>query len=563
MQKIYRLREKTPEAVNQALAAHPEIVRDLLHIRGITDAEAAEQFLSPSFERDSHDPFLMPDMDIAVERIRRAAHAGEYISVWSDYDCDGIPGGVALTEFLRAIGCRVRHYIPHRHEEGYGLNIAGLSELAAEGIKLIITVDLGTSDVLPVAHARELGMEVIIADHHLPQEIMPDALAILNPYRADSKYPFQHLCGAGVAWKLMQGVLARERFGLPEGKEKWLLDLVGLATLSDMVPLVDENRMLASYGLLVIRRNRRPGLQALLKLLRINPRTLTEDDLTFMVSPRINAASRMESPETAARLLASQDADESAELAKTLNRINDERKGAVAATVKEARSRLKKTGAVKSNIIVMGNPKWRPGILGLVANSLMESEGVPVFLWGREGSEMLKGSCRSNTLNVVDIMSATGGILAGFGGHEFAGGFSMQEERAHELEPHLASAYESLLSQGTPQKEIPVDKELSLEEIPQTLRQVNRLSPFGEGNRKPLFMFPNVSISRMRTFGKANDHLELFLSGAGATETSGISFFSTPESFQKNPTEGVRADIVGHVEIDFRGRPRLRVVDIL
>jgi len=363
MAKKYLLRER----------AHSELLYDLMIARGVVGPSAQQEFLTPDFLRDSHDPMLLPDMEKAVDRVLHARQSGEKIAVWSDYDCDGIPGGVALTEFLREVGLPVRHYIPHRHKEGYGLNKEGLLELAEQGITLVITVDLGTTESENIAFAKEKGIDVIVTDHHVVQEIIPEAFALLNPKRADSTYPFDGLCGAGVAWKLVQGVLHKLRTSgqtsvYPEGKEKWLLDLVGMATLSDMVPLVGENRMLASFGLLVMRKNRRLGLAALLQLLKIKPATLTEDDIGFMVGPRINAASRMDKPETAARLLATHDIEEAEELAHTLNHINDERKGLVAATVKEVHKRMNEH--TESSVIVMGNPNWRPGILGLVANNL-------------------------------------------------------------------------------------------------------------------------------------------------------------------------------------------------
>ncbi len=563
MRKIYRVREGASANVHAELAEHPELLRELLFARGITDRENARRFLSPSYEGDSHNPFLLPDMDTAALRVRRAAHANELVCVWSDYDCDGVPGGVMLSEFLREIGCRVRHYIPHRHEEGYGLNADGLRELAREGVTLVITVDLGISEVEHALLARELGLDLIITDHHLPPPSLPEALAVLDPHRTDSPYPYRDLCGAGVAWKLVQAVLARERFGLPEGREKWFLDLVGLATLADMVPLTGENRMLASYGLIVLRLARRPGLRALLSLLRIDPRSLTEDDVTFMISPRINAASRMDHPETAARLLATHSAEEGAEFARTLNRINDERKGLVASTVKEARHRLREDASLAGDgPIVMGSPKWRPGVLGLVANALRESEGRPVFLWGREGGESLKGSCRSDDVNVVELMRAAGDVLLQFGGHEFSGGFTVADERVHELLPRLASAYERLRTGAPPVRDIALDRELALADAERTLSHLQGLTPFGEGNKKPLFLFPGVSVSRIRTFGKNGDHLELILSKNEA-EISGVSFFSTPDSFEKPPQEGARADVVAHLERDFRGRARLRVVDVI
>jgi single-stranded-DNA-specific exonuclease len=555
--KQYRVRER----------AHPELLYDLLHARGVTEQAAQEIFLEPEYERDSGDPFLLPDMGVAVERILAARARGEHVAVWSDYDCDGIPGGVMLSEFLREVGLTVTHYIPHRHKEGFGLNQGGIDELAEAHVSLIITVDLGTSEHANIAYAQERGIDIIVTDHHLPSEALPLAFAVINPKRADSQYPFDGLCGAGVAWKLVQGILQRGRLGFPEGKEKWLLDLVGIATLSDMVPLVGENRMLARYGLLVMRKARRPGLSALLKLLRITPRTLTEDDIGFMVAPRINAASRMDNPEIAARLLGTKDSGEASALARELNHINDERKGVVAATVKEINHRIKGSDILASPVLVMGSPKWRPGVLGLVANNLVEAHGKPVFLWGREGGEVIRGSVRlpgtAGSPSVVELMQAAGDVLTEFGGHHASGGFSVAEGRVHELGPRLLTAYETMSGTAAALEDVIVDRELALSEINFAMRDLMRLAPFGEGNRKPLFLFPRVSIAATRTFGKQHAHLEAMLSDGFDKPTPGVSFFSTPDSFSKTLSPGTRADIVGHVEKDWRGSPRVRIVEVL
>lgn len=605
--KKYRVRER----------AHEDLIPDLLHARGMTNEAEINRFLEPDFDRESHDPFLLPDMEKAVDRILFAKAQGEKVAVWSDYDCDGIPGGVLLTEFLRDIGLSVRHYIPHRHAEGYGLNVGGLAELQSEGVTLVITVDLGTTEHESILFANEQGIDVIVTDHHLvgtkqniseqeasaedssqrssdllarrqsasrqgearpfalnlpPTPDLPPAFAVINPKRPDSVYPFDGLCGAGVAWKLVQGVLKKMRANGEEGayllgKEKWLLDLVGLGTMSDMVPLVGENRMLARYGLLVMRRNRRPGLAALLSVMRIKPNMLTEDDIGFMVAPRINAASRMGSPESAAMLLRSQTIEEAKEHARVLNAINDERKGIVAATVKEVNKRLSGMDAT-SPVIVMGSPNWRPGILGLVANSLMQTHGKPVFLWGREGGELLRGSCRSDgRVSVVAIMEAaqralSGELFAHYGGHTASGGFALGEEKVHELAKQLVESFQLLVTETPPVLEVVIDRQLDLAEVGHAHRQLPKLAPFGVDNAKPLFIFPNLTVSRLKVFGKNKDHLEVSLSQNGAWAT-GIAFFSTPESFQKPIVEGVRADVVGHVETDWRGGPRVRVVDIL
>jgi len=555
--KSYRVRDRL----------HENLLEHLLLSRGVT-VENHESFLNPDYIADSHDPFLLPDMEKAVDRILAAKKNNEHVAVWSDYDADGIPGGVMLSEFLRVMGLRVTHYIPHRHKEGYGLNIEGIEELKSNAVSLVITVDLGTTEIANIAHAQTLDIDIIVTDHHLQPDVLPEVFALINPKLKSSRYPFDGLCGAGVAWKLVQGLLVKLRasgqpFDYAQGKEKWLLDLVGIATLSDMVPLVGENRMLARNGLRVMRRGRRPGLAALLRLLRIAPVSLTEDDITFMISPRINAASRMDSPALAAQMLAAATAEEGAVFAAQLNRINDERKGLVASTVREVNKHVAEMDLEKSPLIVMGNPKWRPGILGLVAGKLVEAHSKTVFLWGREGGDIIRGSCRAAPgVNVVEVMAAAAGAFEHFGGHAASGGFELLQERVHELPARLETAYKKVKASGTGAVEVLLDRELELEELGSAHRDLQKLAPFGVGNTKPLFIFPNVVVGAVRTFGKTKNHLGLSLS-RGPARTEGIAFFSTPDSFNKKIAQGDKADIVGHVEADWRGAPRIRVVDIL
>ncbi|MDB5224855.1 MAG: recJ [Candidatus Adlerbacteria bacterium] len=548
----YRVREKF----------HDDLLTDLMHARGVITPDDQSLFLDPDYLRDSHDPFLLPDMDKAVDRVLKAVKKNEKVCVWSDYDCDGVPGGVMLTDFLRTIGLTVRHYIPHRHKEGYGLNKQGLDQLAAEGTKLVITIDLGTTEIENIAYANTLGLDVIVTDHHVVAGEVPAALALLNPKRPDSAYPFDGLCGAGVAWKLVQAILSKKRFSLADGQEKWYLDLVGLSTMADMVPLVGENRMLARYGLVVMKRARRPGLAALLSLMRIRPSSITEDDIGFMIAPRINAASRMDAPDLAAQLLATKDELAARDLARQLQALNDERKILVATTVKEVNKRLEDGGA-EHDVIVMGNPNWRPGILGLVANSLAEAHGKPVFLWGREGGDLCRGSCRAGgASSVVAIMQGAADVFDHFGGHHASGGFSVTQDRVHELGVRLNESFVAIAADLPPAPDTVVERVMAVSEISHAHRLLKQLAPFGVGNTKPLFMFSGVTVSRLKKFGKVADHLELGLDQNGAS-TVGIAFFSTPETFTKTPQVGEKADIVGSVETDWQGRPRLRIVDIV
>src|SRR3990167_233049 len=304
----------------------PELFETMLKQRGIM-REEEKDFLNPDYDK-LYDPLLLPDMSKARDRVIKAIKDNEHIVVFSDYDCDGLPGAVVLSDFFARIGFEnISFYIPHRHDEGFGLNRDAIKEIAARGAGLIITVDCGIADTKEVAFANKKGIDVIITDHHKPNPILPNAHAIVNQNRDDSDYPFKGLCGAAVAFKLVQAVVLRETFGIKSGMEKWSLDMVAIATLSDMVPLVGENRILARFGLDVLRKSPRPGLSALFKKMNLDQSTVSEDDVTFMITPRINAASRMGVPEDAFKLLRTKDYNEAERLALHLEQINNERKG--------------------------------------------------------------------------------------------------------------------------------------------------------------------------------------------------------------------------------------------
>ncbi len=553
---------------DQELSEYPPLAQTLLKNRGIETREEAEAFLNPSYENHIYDPFLILNMDRAVERIFTAIDGGESIIIYGDYDCDGIPGSVVLHDLFKKIGYRnVRNYIPHRHNEGYGLNIPAIEQFAQDGVKLLITVDCGITDVAQVARARELGIDVIITDHHLPQEILPDAYAIINSKQVDDTYPDPMLCGAAVAWKLSCAILekGRARWDIPRGWEKWLLDMAGLSTIADMVPLRDENRVLAYYGLKVLRKSKRPGLKKLLSKMGTQQEYLTEDDIGFMIAPRINAASRMSIPFEGFELLATDDVARAEELAKHLTQLNDTRKTLVASMVKDARKHLD-ARAVESSlsaVIVIGNPSWRPGLAGLVAGNLAEHYERTVFVWGRADDGTLKGSCRSDgTVNLVTLMtSVREEIFLHKGGHELSGGFSISHDQIHFLEEELACAYEGLRREKEDQ-EIFTDATLSLREVTwSTWNIVERFAPFGMGNAKPTFLFEDVVIAKNNTFGKTKEHRELTFAGSSV---KAIAFFADEKTFSELH-EGDRADLIATFEESrFRGRRelRLRIVSI-
>lgn len=567
--KAYTVFPDIPEETRVELASYHPLLQRLLHYRGVSTGVLAEKFLNPDFDLDLHDPFLLPDMEKAVSRILSAIRNGEKVLIYSDYDADGIPGGVIMREFFEKIGhTNIHNYIPHRHDEGYGLHLEAVESFKEEGVNLIITVDCGIADSSQVARAMELGMDVIITDHHEPGEVIPKAFAIIDPKLLDSQYPESILCGSGVAFKLIQAILLKDRFGMKEGHEKWFLDLVGIATLSDMVPLVGENRALGHYGLKVIQKSPRPGLQKIWKKLGVDQRLVTEDDIGFSLAPRINAASRMGHPHDAFKLLKTYDHSEADEAAIQLEKVNDERKGAVAALVKDIRKHIKEreTLGALPDVLVLGNPEWKPSLLGLAANSILDDFGKPIFLWGRNGDSVLKGSCRSEGItDVMELMQATEGAFTQFGGHTMAGGFAVNHENIHTLEDKLNLAYRSL-SKDTHDQTVFLDGELQAGDVTwDTYRHIEKLAPFGVGNPKPVFRIVNALVLEVKLFGKEKNHVEVSFDRQGKP-LKAISFFSKPDQFTVEPKPGLTVNVIGTLEkSNFRSFPelRLRIVDIM
>jgi single-stranded-DNA-specific exonuclease len=530
--------------------------------------------LNPNYDTQTHDPFLLKDAEKAASRIIKAIEKNQKMVIYSDYDTDGIPAGVALHDLFRKIGFEnFTNYIPHRHDEGFGLNEDAVQGFIDEKVKVLITIDCGISDVACVELARKNGIDVIVTDHHLPGLVLPAAYAIVNPKQSDCKYPEKMLCGAGVIYKLIQAILAKNRFGIKEGWEKWLLDMVGIATLSDMVPLTGENRVFAHYGLSVLRKSPRKGLVKLLQKLKVNQKFLTEEDIGFTIGPRVNAASRMGVPMDAFRLLATQDDDEAEKFAIHLDHINNERKGTVAALVKDVKKKVaERYGDLPERAIVIGNPDWKPALLGLAANSCAEEYGVPVFLWGRDGEKIIKGSCRgAGSINLLELMQAVPeGSFIQFGGHAESGGFSVESAAIHTLEEKLNKAFTDIKKKDMEEKKeniVYVDGEISADDVNyDTYRILERVGPYGTGNPKPLFMFRNITLSDVKAFGKEKNHLEVIFSKSNGRPVSAIGFFMTPSQFARKLAKDEVINLVATMEKSmFRGRPelRLRIVDII
>jgi single-stranded-DNA-specific exonuclease len=558
---------------------YSDLIQTLLNQRNIKNSGEAEVFLNPNYERDLYDPFLMKDMEKACVRIFEAIEAEEKIIIYADYDCDGIPGAVILQDLFKKINySNFEVYIPQRNSEGYGLNFESIKEFSNKNVKLLITVDLGITAINEIVQAEADGINVIITDHHLPLYSLsgegltslrlPKAYAILNP-KTDN-YPAKMLCGAGVVFKLMQAFVQKygEYFKISNGWEKWSLDMAGLATLSDMVPLIGENRALAFFGLKVFKKSKRPGLQKLLAKMKIDQKYLSEDDITFMVSPRLNAASRMDDPLRAFELLATQDEKEAGILAEHLSKINENRKLMVANIMREVKKKFEKREM--GSVLVIGNPEWRIGVLGLVAGKISDEYDKTVFVWGKDENDCIKGSCRScGKISVVELMAENKEYFSEFGGHEGAGGFTVINDQIHFLEEALSKTFDKI-SKGNLEagedKNIP-QINFNIVQI-KNWREIDKLAPFGLENPKPVFLFKNVFIKNIKKFGKngSGEHLEISFVDDNKREMKGIAFFSGVNSFSTSLEENKKVDLVANFDFShFRGRDelRLRIIDIL
>jgi single-stranded-DNA-specific exonuclease len=548
---------------------HIELLDLLLTNRGIP-IEERERFLNPSYEKHIYDPYLMKDMERVCVRIFEGVEAKEKIVIYSDYDCDGIPAAVIMHDFFIKIGYEnFSIYIPDRHDEGYGLHHDAIDKFIEDEVKLLITFDLGITAVDEVAHAQASGIDVIITDHHLPQADVPRAYAILNPKQIGCMYPDKMLCGAGVAFKLIQALVIKygEYWKINNGWEKWLLDMAGVATLSDQVPLVDENRVLAYYGLKVLQKGRRPGLVELFKKASVDITKLNEEDVTFTLAPRINAASRMSDPMKAYGMLSTTDPVEARTLADYLAKINDERKIVVAHIMKDVKNILHKR-EIKS-LVVIGNPAWRIGVLGIIASKIVDEYKCPAFVWGGDGNGDIKGSCRGyGNANLVEMMTLLPeNSLLGFGGHKGAGGFSASHEEIHFLEERLITVFDSNKTEEESVKDYFIDANILIDDVTnENYNAINKLAPFGMGNPKPTFLFKGIKIVALKEFGKEKNHLELSFKTDRGRIIKAIAFFKTRLSFKPALELDSNINLVATFEKStFAGRTelRLRITDIV
>lgn len=507
-----------------------------------------DDFFSFDFEKDNLSPFDFINMDKSVDRIKTAIDNKEKILVYTDYDCDGIPAATILSDFFNKIGYKeFQVYIPHRHLEGYGLHIEALDRFVCNGYTLVITADLGITNIEQVEYLKSKNVDIVLSDHHLPivldgKEILPDTEYLINPMVSYEKYQNKYLCGAGVAWKIVHAFLVKYRneYGVVDGWEKWLLDMVAIALVADMMPLSGENRKLVTFGLKVLQKSPRPAIQKICSIAKINQKNLNEKDIAFTFAPRINAAGRMDHPILAYKMLADIDG-KALDYVETIENLNTKRKQ----SVKDINSFLKDmTFNDGDGPILVGNSEWPIGVVGLVAQKIVDDTGRTALVWGSEG-DVARGSVRSGNMNhnVVNLLAACKDALLHFGGHEQAGGFSLNMSNLSLFQELLSKNHlDNIVLKTNDDTQFFVDSEINTRDINQkTFNILREMAPFGIGNPDPRLRL-SEKIINIKRFGSDNQHIELSIGGVPS-----VLFNVTQETEEHLKTKN---SFIGNIEYD-------------
>lgn len=500
------------------------VLARLLMIRGIKTADQIKAFLNPSLA-SLHDPFLLPDMEPAAERLARAVRDGESICVHGDYDVDGVTGAALLVRALRALGALVEYRLPHRGREGYDIKVATVEEMAAKGIRLIVTCDCGINAVDAVERANELGVDVIITDHHEPSKALPPAVAVVDPKRHDAAYPFPGLAGVGVAYKLAQA-LVRKLNSNEESFKARFVDLVTLGTVADVVPLLDENRALVKHGLAAVSASKKTGIRTMLKVSNLTGKPLSTYSVAFVLAPRINAVGRMDDASKALELLLTSDESQAGLLAAEMERHNSDRKAEQERILLEAIDQIESKDLAKLRVLVLSAEEWNTGVVGIAAGRIADLYGRPTILLCREeASGIARGSARSIAgFNLLEGLRSCDNLLIKYGGHAAAAGLSVQLANLDAFEDKINAYAAEILPEEELVRRIMLDAELTSEDISRGLFDaIAGLEPFGEGNREPLFMSRALTVLDRQRVGDGS-HLRMRVRGPGNAPLTCIGF---------------------------------------
>jgi single-stranded-DNA-specific exonuclease len=546
---------EVPEEL-RSLGLDPLLLK-LLYNRGLKDQLAIVDFLNPSYDK-LHDPFLFRQMETAVARILQAVNNKEKIVIHGDYDVDGVTSSSTLYKTLKIIGADVVVFIPHREDDGYGINAKNIEKFIADGCKLLITVDCGITNVAEVALANAGGLEVIVTDHHEPLPELPAALAIINPKVEGEIYPFKFLCGAGVAYKVALAILRRLEIESPEfehwggvaGYEKWLLDLVAIGTVADIMPLIGENRLLVKYGLKVLSRTRRPGLQKLIELIGLDLNRIDSTSIGFQIAPRLNAAGRLNHANLSFNLLITDSAEKAVTLAAELNETNQGRQKITEKAVASAREQI--VLQTEKKMFFVYNEAWHPGIIGLIAGRLADEFYRPVMVMTKVG-EHIVGSGRSiEKFNITAALFASDDLLARYGGHTQACGFTVARvEFLEEFKNRIVALAEENLTDHDLRPVLHIEAEISLTEMTLDLvRLLAQFEPFGEGNPKPKFLIKNLQITLLDFLGERKQHLKFIAKQGNSFVTQKFLGFNYGATWSKILHVGDRVDAVVELSLN-------------
>ncbi len=531
----------------------PFFLAMLMNIRGLDDAAHLREFLGEG--EPLSDPFLLKDMDKAAARITRAVDNMEKIAVYGDYDADGVTSTAMLYSYLETRGADVIFYIPQREGEGYGMNIGAVEYLKEQGVSLIVTVDNGISSVQEVARANELGIDVVVTDHHRPQEILPDAVAVVDAYRPDDTSPYKHFSGVGIAFKLLMAL--EDGAGDVEDLLEAYSDLAAIGTIGDIVPLTGENRTLIRAGLERLSQSDRPGVQALLENAGIAGKALTSTNVAFTLVPRINATGRMGAPERAVRLLISGYEEEAEVLSEEICADNEERRRVEAEIAEAAFADIEAKGYMKDRVVVVDGENWHHGVIGIVASRVTERCGKPCMIISR-GETEAKGSGRSiEGFSLFEAICACGDLLIKFGGHPMAAGITLKPENIEAFRKRI-NQYAAEHFPQMPTQTVTLDCKLNPAALSVSMAQsLTQLEPFGNGNPQPVFGLFNMELSNVTPVG-GGGHLRLTLEKNGAVITA-MRFNTKPEELPYHI--GDKIDLAVQLEArEFRGQPSLTVI---
>ena len=525
------------EAV-QALAKEldiSEVVAHLLVQRGITNFDAAKQFFRPDWHH-LHDPFLMKDMDVAVDRLQQAIDKNEIIMVFGDYDVDGTSAVALLTHYLQRKKVEVISYIPDRYAEGYGLSKQGIDKAVSERVKLLFTLDCGIKSVDLIAYANQKGIDVIVCDHHNPGEQLPDAHAVLDPKRSDCTYPFDELCGCGVVFKLIQAHAST--LGIEVQELQPYLDLVATASAADIVSIIDENRTLTYFGMQVYQQSPRPGLMALLGDRKQSAISLT--DLVFRVAPRINAAGRMKHGTYAVDLLLSESIEEATNRAEEIEGFNDNRKALDRETTQQALLQIEESEQTNNASTVVYDPNWHKGVIGIVASRLIETHYKPTIVFSRSG-DVLTASARSvRGFDLYAALSECQDYMIQFGGHKYAAGLTIRPEQYAGFCKRFEKVVSKLIQPEQKERTLLIDMEIPITEItPKFFRIMNQMAPFGPGNMRPVLLSKGVKDrGYAKLVGSDKAHLKCsFVAGNQSIDAIGFGLGNALEVIQSSESD--------------------------